>query len=167
MKLVKKLPFRPSELVLIGDQLLVVFGLATALFASYRLLAINEFPLHTIFYRLLIHVTLGILAWSIFKIYQKVIRFFNSKDYLNLLGIVLLIHVASVTGGILLPAKLQLKPEVFIISFFITSLYIIVSRFFISYLYVYYRKSKKIGNQKHLLIYGAGELGVFLCALCV
>src|SRR6186997_3437221 len=151
MRFVKKMPIRPSELVLIGDQLLIVFGLMTALFANYRILSISVFPIHSITIRLSIHLGLAILAWGIFKIYKKVIRFFNSKDYLNLLAIVFLIHVLSYSAGIMLPEKHQLKPEIFILSIFITSLYIIVSRLGISYLYVFYRKSKKVGNPRRLL----------------
>lgn len=161
MKFFNKNSIRPSQFVLIGDQVLMMFGLLTALFAYFRLLSINEFPLHTIIYRVAIHVSLGIVAWIAFGIYKKVIRFFSSKDYLNLIWILFLIHCASITVGYLLP-KNQLRPEVFAISFFITSIYIIGSRFIISYLYFYYNRSKKTGDQKKLLVYGAGELGVFL-----
>jgi len=162
MKLFTKKSIRPSQFVLIGDQLLIMFGLLSALFASYRLVSLDVFPMHTIIYRVSVHLGLAIISWVGFKIYKKVIRFFNSKDYLNLIGIIFLIHLASIAVGYFFPPKHQLKPEVFVISFFITSIYIIGSRFVISYLYFYYSRSKKIGGQKQLLIYGAGELGVFL-----
>ena len=162
MRFNSKSSFRPSDLVLVGDQVLIVLGLASAIFANYRILNISVFPFQSILYQVLIHLTLAVLAWTIFKIYKKVIRFFNSTDYLYLIGIVLLIHVLSLTLGRLLPPNLRLRPEVFLISFFITSLYIIGSRLLISYLYTYYRKAKKIGPEKRLLIYGAGHLGVFL-----
>jgi FlaA1/EpsC-like NDP-sugar epimerase len=139
-----------------------MLGLLTALFANYRLLSINVFPVQTILYRLAIHVALGIVAWIVFEIYKKVIRFFSSKDYLNLIWILFLVHAASIAVGYIFPSSHQLKPEVFVISFFITSIYIIGSRFIISYLYFYYNRSKKVGDQKKILIYGAGELGVFL-----
>ena len=73
-----------------------------------------------------------------------------------------MVHISSIASGYLFPVKYRLKPEVFVFSFFISSIYIIGSRFIISYLYFYYNKSKKAANQKNLLIYGAGELGVFL-----
>lgn len=162
MKLLKKKSIRPSQFVLLGDQLLITFGLLSALFANYRLLSITVFPIHTIFYRVAIHVGLAVSAWIIFGVYKKVIRFFSSKDYLNLIFILLLVHFFSALSGSLFPIKHHLKPEIFVISFFITSIYIIGSRFIISYLYFYYNKSKKVADQKKLLIYGAGELGVFL-----
>lgn len=162
MKLLKKKSIRPSQFILLGDQLLITFGLLSALFANYRLLSITVFPIHTILYRLAIHAVLAVSAWVIFRVYKKVIRFFSSKDYLNLIFILLLVHFFSALTGILFPLKHHLKPEIFIISFFITSIYIIGSRFIISYLYFYYNKSKKVTDQKKLLIYGAGELGVFL-----
>ncbi len=162
MKFFNKNSIRPSQFVLIGDQVLIMLGLLTALFANYRLLSINVFPVQTILYRLAIHVALGIVAWIVFEIYKKVIRFFSSKDYLNLIWILFLVHAASIAVGYIFPSSHQLKPEVFVISFFITSIYIIGSRFIISYLYFYYNRSKKVGDQKKILIYGAGELGVFL-----
>ncbi len=158
----KRFNFRPSDLVLVGDQVLILLGLISALFAHYRILNISVFPFRTVLYHCLIHLTVGIFAWAIFKVYKKVIRFFNSNDYLNLIGIVLLIHVVSLSLGRLLPADHLLRPEVFLVSFFITSLYIIGSRLIISFFYSYYRKAKKIGPEKRLLIYGAGHLGVFL-----
>ena len=132
MRFFNKSTIRPSRFVLIGDQLLIMFGLLSAILTNFRLLSINVFPLHTIFYRLTIHVGIAIIAWTVFKIYKKVIRFFSSKDYLNLIGILFIIHAASIAAGYLLPAKYYLKPEVFVISFFITSIYIIGSRFIIS-----------------------------------
>ncbi|MBX2940371.1 MAG: polysaccharide biosynthesis protein [Ferruginibacter sp.] len=162
MKFYGKKSFRPSDLVLVGDQILILLGLASALFAHYRILNIAEFPFETTLYFGVIHVALGILAWITFGVYKKVIRFFNSSDYLNLIGIVFLIHVLSVVIGYVLPSKFQLRPEVFLISFFITSIYITGSRMIISYLYTYYRRAKKIGPEKRIVIYGAGHLGVFL-----
>lgn len=162
MRIFKKDTIRPSHMVLIGDQVLFALGFVTALLAFYRILNIKEFPTHAIFYRLAIHISIAIFAWASFRVYKKVIRFFNSKDYLNLIGIIFLIHLASIGTSYLLPNKYYLKPEVFVISFFTTSIYIIGSRFIISFLYFHYDRSKKEGEQKRLLIYGAGELGVFL-----
>jgi FlaA1/EpsC-like NDP-sugar epimerase len=155
---------RPSQLVLIGDQLLMLLGMMSALFAYYRLVDINEFPAHTILYRLSIQLTLGVVAWLIFGVYRKVIRFFSSKDYLNLIMIIVLIHIVALLCGQLFPEnhRFRYEPEIYLVSFFMSSIYVIFSRFIISYLYTFYSRSKKIEGQKKLLIYGAGELGVFL-----
>jgi FlaA1/EpsC-like NDP-sugar epimerase len=162
MKTIKNIKIRPSQFVLIGDQVLILMGLLSALFANYRLLSVTIFPLHTIFYRSLLHVGLGIAAWVMFSVYRKVIRYFNSKDYLNLIFILFVLHCFSFATGVFFPVKHQLKPEIFVISFFITSGYIIGSRFIISYLYFFYNRSSRLVDSKKLLIYGAGELGVFL-----
>ncbi len=158
----KKIFVRPSQLVLIGDQLMIAFGLLSSLFCYFRLLSIDDFPIHTITYRLCVQMIFGIIFWYVFRINKKVIRFFNSKDYLNLIFILFLIHFASVTSGLFFPKKHQLKIDIFFISFLFTSFYIIGSRIIINYLYFYYKKSKVFGEQKRLIIYGAGELGVFL-----
>ena len=169
MNKVKKIFIRPSQLVLIGDQLMIGLGFMSALFYYFRLLSITVFPIHTIFYRLTLHIIIGVLFWFAFSINKKVIRFFNSKDYMNLIFIVFLIHITSISSTFLFPEKHRFKVngndfqiEIFFISFLFTSFYIVGSRFIINYLYFYYRKSKIIGEQKRLIIYGAGELGVFL-----
>jgi len=166
LKFIKKRAIRPSQLVLVGDQLLMALGLISALFFFYRVISIKPLPDHTIFNALSVHIGLGVSSWIIFGVYRKVIRFFNSKDYLNLLVILFLIHTASSTIAQIswffpIP-KNRLMPEVYLISFFITTFYIIGSRFLISYLYFYYKRNERVKNQKKLLIYGAGELGVFL-----
>ena len=158
----KKIFVRPSQLVLIGDQLMIAFGLLSSLFCYFRLLSIDDFPVHTIAYRLCVQMIFGIIFWYVFRINKKVIRFFTSKDYLNLIFILFLIHFANITSGLFFPKKHQLKIDIFFISFLFTSFYIIGSRIIINYLYFYYKKSKVFGEQKRLIIYGAGELGVFL-----
>lgn len=162
MKRILTKSIRPSQLVLIGDQALITFGLISAIVVNFRLLSIEIFPFHTTLYNSLIHLFFGIGAWILFKVYKKVIRFFTSKDFLNIAFILFVIHVATFIFSMFLPVKHHLKLEVFIISFLFTSTYIIGTRLIISYLYFYYNRSQKIKSQKKLLIYGAGELGVFL-----
>lgn len=141
---------------------MIAFGLLSSLFCYFRLLSIDDFPVHTIAYRLCVQMIFGIIFWYVFRINKKVIRFFTSKDYLNLIFILFLIHFANITSGLFFPKKHQLKIDIFFISFLFTSFYIIGSRIIINYLYFYYKKSKVFGEQKRLIIYGAGELGVFL-----
>ena len=162
MKILNRKFLRPSRLVLIGDQFLILFGFLSALFVNYRLASHTPFPVHAIIYVSTMQLALGIISWVVFGIYKKVIRFFSSKDYLFLVLVLLLIHVFSVIIGNIFPQKYQFKFEVYAISFFISSSYIVGTRFLISYLYYYYKRAKKVEHQKKLLIYGAGDLGVFL-----
>ncbi len=74
----------------------------------------------------------------------------------------MLIHLSTFFMSLTFPEKYHLKPEIFFISFFITSIYIIATRFLISYLYFFYNNPRSVKNQKKLLIYGAGELGNFI-----
>ena len=153
---------RPSQIVLFSDQFLIAFGLITALFAQYRILSYNLFPLKTILIRVAIHVSIGIIAWIVFKMYKRVIRYFHSNDYLNIILVVFLIHSISFLFRFILPEKLLLSPEIFLISFFVTTMYIVFSRLIISYMFSLLRTTKRQLNQKALMIYGAGELGFIL-----
>lgn len=162
MRFVRKIPLRPSQLVLIGDQLLLVLGFVTALLANYRILSIEAVPLQNIIFHASLHLSFGIAAWVVFKIYKKVIRFFHSGDYLELLSIILLIHVASFAADRLFADMYKLRAEIFLFSFLFTSMFMIVSRFMISYLYLHYSKSKNFPNARRIIIYGSGDLAVFL-----
>lgn len=153
---------RPSQIVLFSDQFLIAFGLITALFAQYRILSYNLFPLKTILIRVAIHVSIGIIAWIVFKMYKRVIRYFHSNDYLNIILVVFLIHSISFLFRFILPEKLLLSPEIFLISFFVTTMYIVFSRLIISYMFSLLKTTKRQLNQKALMIYGAGELGFIL-----
>ncbi len=161
-KFLLKNKLRPARLVLMSDQFLIVFGLLTAIFAQYRILSINLFPLTTICIRTAIHAALGITAWIIFKVYRRVIRYFHSDDYMQLIAVLFLIHLISFSLRLVLPKKLLLTPEIFLISFFVTSVYIVFSRLLISYIYSLLKDNKRLKSQKSLMIYGAGELGIIL-----
>ncbi len=162
MKFFKKIFIRPSQLVLIGDQVLIILGFLSSMIIYYRMLSINDIPVFSVVYNSLLQLIFGIYAWVIFNINKKVIRYFNSNDYLNLMLIIVLIHVSTLLMSLTFPEKYHLKPEIFFISFFITSIYIIATRFLISYLYFFYNNPRSVKSQKKLLIYGAGELGNFI-----
>lgn len=162
MRFVSKIPLRPSQLVLIGDQLMLVLGLTAALLANYRILDIEAVPLKNIILRVALHLCCGIAAWIFFKVYKKVIRFFHSGDYLELLGIVLLIHTVSMAADLMMPVQYHLGVSIFVLSFLATSMLMIVSRFMISYLYLHYSKSKSFPNARRIIIFGSGDLAVFL-----
>ena len=46
MKILNRKYLRPSRLVLIGDQFLILFGFLSALFVNYRLTSNTPFPIH-------------------------------------------------------------------------------------------------------------------------
>ena len=148
--------------MLVGDMLLMLVGLGLAFLSYYRILAIQEVPMEAFLIRMAIHLAFALICWFAFRINRKMIRFFNSFDYLSLLGINLLVHAESYLAGNLLNAKHQISSGIFLLSFFITAFFIIVSRLSISFLYYHYRKNRKTGAAKHLLIYGTGDLGDFV-----
>ena len=142
--------------------LLMLVGLGVAFFSYYRILSIKEIPTEAVLIRMSIHLVFALICWFAFRINRKMIRFFNSFDYLSLLGINLLVHAESYLAGNLLNAKHQISSGIFLLSFFITAFFIIVSRLSISFLYFHYRKNRKTSGAKHLLIYGTGDMGDFV-----
>jgi FlaA1/EpsC-like NDP-sugar epimerase len=162
-KLLNRNSLRPSQFVLIGDQILFVLGLATSILFYYRFVGYHQLPSnYFLFDYFLLQISLGIAAWLIFGINKKVIRYFTSKDFLFLIVVVALVHLFSFAITRILPIHQPLRVEIFIFSFFTTKFYIVGSRFIIHFLFFHYNKTKRVVGQKNLLIYGAGELGVFL-----
>ncbi len=162
MPFAKQWYLRPSGLVILADQCLIIAGLLTSLFVHFRILTIRIFPLTTICYRTLLQVALALIAWWAFGIYKRVIRFFYGDDYLNIIGILILVHGASFSLGMFFPKKHFLPLEIFIISFCISCCYIICNRLLISYLYVFFKRSRGSDNQKRVFIFGTGDLAVLL-----
>lgn len=157
---------RPSHIVLIGDIFLFALGYITSLFIYYRILSIIEVPVATVFIRGSIHLILAVVFWRIFRIYRRVIRHFHSLDYLRLMGIIFYVHLFSFGVRFIIPyvisSSIKVSAVIYVLSFFITTLYIILSRLIVSYLFSYYQTSKTAFHHKRLLIYGAGELGLIL-----
>lgn len=155
-------PIRPWQIVLIGDMVLIVLGLLSALFVHYRIFSIIAFPISTIFIRLGIHIVLALVLWQVFHMSKRVIRHFHSEDYMRLLMVVLLLHLCSHSFHYILPKKYHFGLMVWSMSLVLTSMYVISSRLIVSYLFSYYENIRNKNLDRRLLIYGAGELGITL-----
>lgn len=155
-------PIRPWQIVFIGDIFLIIAGLFSALFVRYRIFSIIEFPVAAIILRSSIHLGTAILFWQLFRMPKRVIRHFHSDDYLRLILAVFLMHAASYSIRVFIPAKYHFGLTTWVISFFITTMYLLLSRLIINYLFSYYENIRNKSRDRRLLIYGAGELGITL-----
>lgn len=166
MRTLRNYLLRPSHFVLFGDMVMFALGFFTSLFIYYRILRIIEIPVINVIVRASLHVVLAIIFWKLFYVYKRVIRHFYSHDYLRLIGIVFFVHTISFLFRYLIPHRITNSAEVsavlYVMSFFVTCLYIIISRLFVSYLFSYYKRVKNSVHTRRLMIYGAGELGLIL-----
>ncbi|HMO34372.1 MAG TPA: nucleoside-diphosphate sugar epimerase/dehydratase [Lacibacter sp.] len=158
----KPLKLTPARIVLLGDIVLIGAGLLSGILLNYRILSITEIPLTTTGIRLGLHLGLAITAWYSFRIHRRVIRHFHVRDYVQLILILGLVHVVSASFDLLLEEKHHYSLMVWIMSYFITAFYVLTSRILVSYLFEYYKRTQRQGQDKRLLIFGAGALGLTL-----
>ena len=158
----RNLKLQPALFVLISDLFLISMGLLAALLLNFRILHIQPFEVIAILISVSIHLMYATIIWLIAGVSKRVIRHFHVKDYVKLIGLLALLHIASGSFAFFLDKKYILTNEVWVLSFFATSFFMLVSRLFFSYWYHY--RLDKINSKlnKRLLIYGAGILGLTL-----
>jgi FlaA1/EpsC-like NDP-sugar epimerase len=91
-----------------------------------------------------------------------VIRHFHVRDYVQLIIVLAFIHIGSVCFDFFLDQKHHYSISVWVISYFITTTYVLTSRILISYLFEYYKRNQQKNQSKRLLIFGAAALGLTL-----
>lgn len=158
----KELKLTPARIVLFEDIFLIAMGFISALLLHYRILAIAAVPLLSALICTTAHAVFAIIFWFAFRIQKRVIRHFAVRDYMQLILALSLTHALSFLFRYLLHPNYRFAFPIFVMSFFITTVYILFSRIVIGYLFAYYKKSQQTGNKKRLLIFGAAELGLTL-----
>jgi FlaA1/EpsC-like NDP-sugar epimerase len=162
MKQKQPLRLTPARIVLFGDLFLIVAGLLTAIVLGYRIFDIERIPVITTLLRVSIHGFIAILLWFGFRIQRRVIRHFHVRDYMQLIFVLLIAHIASVLFDFFLEPKHHYALTIWVISYFITTFYVLTSRIIVSYLFEYYKKIQQKNQNKRLLIFGAAALGLTL-----
>jgi FlaA1/EpsC-like NDP-sugar epimerase len=162
MKAKKPLRITPAKIVLAGDVFLIAMGLLSAILMHYRILSIEEIPTETMLIRVSIHLALAYSLWYFFKIQRRVIRHFHVRDYVQIIVVLGLIHLLSAAFNVVLEKKHYFGGAVWTLSYLITTFYVLTSRIIVSYLFEYYKRSRKKNQDKRLLIFGAAELGLTL-----
>lgn len=158
----KPLRLTPARIVLLGDIVLIGVGLLSGILLGYRIIDIEEIPITTTLIRLGIHLLLAVACWYTFRIQRRVIRHFHVRDYMQLILVLGLLHFLSGAADVLLERKHHYSVTVWILSYFVTSFYVLTSRILVSYLYEYYKKTQQKKQDKRLLIFGAAALGLTL-----
>ncbi len=158
----KELKLTPARIVLFEDIFLITMGLITALLLHYRILSIAAVPLISAVICTAAHSVFAVIFWFAFRIQKRVIRHFAVRDYMQIIFALAFIHTVSYLFRFLLHPNYRFSLPVWVLSFFITTVYLLGSRIMIGYLFAYYKKSQQSSNAKKLLIFGAAELGLTL-----
>ena len=158
----KHLKLTPARIVLFEDIFLITIGLISALLLHYRILAIEAVPMISALICTTAHSVFAVLFWFAFRIQKRVIRHFAVRDYMQIILALACIHTVSFLFRYLLHPNYRFAFSVWVLSFFITTVYLLGSRILIGYLFSYYKKSQQSLNTRKLLIFGAAELGLTL-----
>lgn len=153
---------KPAHFILITDLSLILFGLVFAMLLNYRILHIMPFPSLVNLIGILIHCSVALFLWIFFGISKRVIRHFHVRDYMKVLFLLAVLHCVSYVIWDVVQVHLIVIPEVWLLSYIISSFCLLVSRLFFSYWYQYRVQKLSPVQKKHLLIYGAGVLGLSL-----
>jgi len=153
---------KPTHVILLSDLCLITLGLVMALLLNYRILHIMPFPSFDVMLGISTHAGVALFLWVYSGISKRAIRHFHVGDYIKVLLLLFLLHVISYSLRFILGREFFSIPEVWLLSFLGSSFFLLVSRLFFSYWYQYRVEKLSDQRKKHLLIYGAGVLGLSL-----
>jgi FlaA1/EpsC-like NDP-sugar epimerase len=153
---------KPTHFILLSDLCLITLGLVLALLLNYRILHIMPFPSYDVLLGIITHAGVAFFLWVYFGISKRAIRHFYVGDYIKVLLLLFLLHLISYSLRFFGGRELFSIPEVWLISFVCSSFFLLASRLFFSYWYQYRVEKLSSQRKKHLLIYGAGILGLSL-----
>ena len=106
----------------------------------------------------LVMAAFSLIAWSLFRITRRIVRFSNQTDYLLLFGAAFLVNLFAWVTSKLLVGKIYGEVQLWIISFLFQALGLMLMRVLIRQLILLLQRNFVPRHRNRLLIYGSGEL---------
>ena len=161
--MLRKLKLRPYFFVFFLDIFLIASTFIFSTLYHNRNLALKKFVDPNLLIKSFIHAGLAILLWLLFKINKRIIKHYRAVDFISLIAVISLLHLISFGIDYLFTVRsLKFGIVVFIESFFVTTVALIVLRYTVSFLYEKFISFHNQTPLKKVLIYGAGERGTIL-----
>jgi FlaA1/EpsC-like NDP-sugar epimerase len=161
--MLNKIKIRPYFFVFFLDIFLIAITFVSSTLYHNRNLALKKFVDPNLLAKVCIHTSLAILLWLIFKINKRIIKHYRAIDFIRLITVISILHLISFGIDYLFTVKsLKFGIVVFIESFFVTTVALIVLRYSVSFLYERFISFHNPMPLKKILIYGAGERGTIL-----
>lgn len=157
-----KLKLRPYFLVFFLDIFIVgfVFFLSALFEKHFRG---YDFNVPIIIAKSSIHSAIALCLWFFFKVYKRIIRHYFSSDFMNLIGVISLLHLITFTIYFFIyKSTFGVSLSLVLESFLATTLVLILIRYSISFLYEKFMLFQNQTGLKKIMIYGAGESGTIL-----
>jgi len=161
--MLNKIKLRPYFFVFFLDIFLVTITFIISTLYHNRNLAVKKFVDPNLLLKSLIHASLAIMLWLVFKINKRIIKHYRALDFIRLIVVISLLHLLSFGIDYFFTVhSLKFGLVVFIESFFVTTVALIVLRYSLSFLYEKFISFHQSVPLKKILIYGAGERGTIL-----
>ncbi len=161
--MLSKLKLRPYFFVFFLDIFLITVTFISSTLYHNRNLALKKFVDPNLLLKSAIHASLAILLWVIFKINKRIIKHYRAIDFIRLIAVISLLHLIGFGIDYLFTVKiLKFGIIVFVESFFVSTVALIVLRYSVSFLYEKFISFHNQTPLKKILIYGAGERGTIL-----
>jgi FlaA1/EpsC-like NDP-sugar epimerase len=161
--MLNKLKLRPYFFVFFLDIFLITVTFISSTLYHNRNLALKKFIDPNLLLKSTVHAILAILLWMVFKINKRIIKHYRAIDFISLIAVISLLHLISFGIDYLFTVNsLKFGLVVFIESFFVTTVALIVLRYSVSFLYEKFISFHNQTPLKKVLIYGAGERGTIL-----
>ena len=161
--MLSKLKLRPYFFVFFFDIFLITVTFISSTLYHNRNLALKKFIDPNLLLKSAVHASLAILLWVIFKINKRIIKHYRAIDFIRLIAVISLLHLIGFGIDYLFTVKiLKFGIIVFVESFFVSTVALIVLRYSVSFLYEKFISFHNQTPLKKILIYGAGERGTIL-----
>jgi nucleoside-diphosphate-sugar epimerase len=161
--MLSKLKLRPYFFVFFLDIVLIAVTFISSTLYHNRNLALKKFVDPNLLVKACIHTGLAILLWLVFKINKRIIKHYRAIDFIRLITVISLLHLISFGIDYLFTVNsLKFGIVVFVESFFVSTVALIVIRYSVSFLYEKFISFHNQAPLKKILIYGAGERGTIL-----
>jgi len=161
--MLNKFKLRPYFFVFFLDIFLITATFVSSTLYHNRNLALKKFVDPNLLLKSSIHAGLAILLWLLFKINKRIIKHYRAIDFISLIAVISLLHFVSLGIDYLFTVNsLKFGIVVFVESFFVTTVALIVLRYSVSFLYEKFISFHNTVPLKKILIYGAGERGTIL-----
>lgn len=161
--MLSKLKLRPYFFVFFLDIFLIAITFVSSTLYHNRNLVLKKFVDPNLLLKASIHTSLAILLWLIFKINKRIIKHYRAIDFIRLISVISILHLVSLGTDYLFTVKsLKFGIVVFIESFFVSTVALILLRYSVSFLYEKFISFHNQTPLKKILIYGAGVRGTIL-----
>jgi FlaA1/EpsC-like NDP-sugar epimerase len=154
---------KSSNLILLGDQVLILAGLVTSFLISPGMQGLTIYPKQLLLACAATTIFWGITLSAGLGLNKRMVRFLQGADYLHAVKTISIVYIcAFVTVLLFFKHYGVYLTKLYSTGYFAACVYVIISRLVINEVYSKIKTGLPVTGKRKLLIYNAGELGIML-----